>query len=186
MKEAYSKPKLLLHACCGVCSSYIPELLVPDFEVTLYFENSNIYPSEEFQLRAEAARAMADAYGIPFVEVKQDPTAWHSDVRGHATESENGPRCQKCMRHRMRKAFAYAKDHGFDYVTTTMSVSRNKVISTINEIGYALSEEFGIPYIDRDWKKNGGEDASQRRSKNAGIYRQRYCGCVYSKVTRDR
>jgi len=186
MDQHESRPKLLLHACCGVCSSYVPELLIPDYDVTIYYENSNIYPSEEFQRRSDAARTMAESFGTPFIEVAQDQSAWFRDVRGHASDDEKGPRCSICMAHRMRKAFAYARDHQFDVVTTTLSVSRNKIIETIHDIGRALSEEFGVEYLDRDFKKNGGEDTSQQRSKQAGIYRQNYCGCVYSMVARKR
>jgi hypothetical protein len=185
MNKHESRPKLLLHACCGVCSSYVPEILIPDYDVTLYYENSNIYPSDEFQRRSDAARTMAEHYGIDFIDVEQDQPAWFRDVRGHAQDDEKGPRCSICMMHRMRKAFIYAKENGFDCVTTTMSVSRNKIIETINETGYALSEEFNISYLDRDFKKKGGEDESQSRSKKAGIYRQLYCGCVYSLVKRN-
>lgn len=186
MNDNKSLPKLLLHACCGVCSSYVPELLIPDFEVTIYYENSNIYPAEEFARRAEATRAMAARYGIEFIEAPQDPPAWFRAVRGHAQDEERGPRCEICLAFRMRRAFEYAKEYGFAYVATTLGVSRNKSSDGINEVGRALAEEFDISYVDRDWKKNGGEDASQLRSKQEGIYRQKYCGCVYSWHARQR
>jgi predicted adenine nucleotide alpha hydrolase (AANH) superfamily ATPase len=185
MDQHEPRPKLLLHACCGVCSSYMPELLAPDYDVTLYYENSNIWPSEEFRRRSDAARSMAESFNIPFIEVPQDHPSWFRDVRGHASDNENGERCRICMAHRMRNVFEYARDHGFDIVTTTMIMSRNKPIAMVNEIGHALSHEFGIPYLDTNFKKKGGEDASHARSKQAGIYRQNYCGCVYSFVKRN-
>ncbi len=179
------RPKLLLHACCGVCSAYMPELLIPDYDVTIYFENSNIYPSDEFRKRADAARAMAKQHGIPFIEVSQDEPAWYRAVQGHAQDRENGDRCAKCMAFRLDRAFAYAEEHGFDIVACTLGVSRRKKIEMVHEVGRTLSEKYGIPFLDRDWKKGGGEDESQRRAKEAGIYRQEYCGCVYSKFSRD-
>jgi predicted adenine nucleotide alpha hydrolase (AANH) superfamily ATPase len=174
------RPKLLLHACCGVCSSYVPEVLIPEYDVTLYFENSNIWPSDEFRRRAHAARVMAGRYGAGFVVPDQDKEAWFRAVRGHASDPENGERCRLCIAFRLEKTFAYAKERGFDAVATTLGVSRTKRIEMISEIGNRLSNAFGIPFLDRDWKKKGGEGESQSRSKNAGIYRQVYCGCVYS------
>ncbi|MCW1892210.1 MAG: epoxyqueuosine reductase QueH [Candidatus Uhrbacteria bacterium] len=180
------KPKLLLHACCGVCSAYVPELLIPDYDVTIYYENSNIYPSEEFRRRADATREMAKRYGIPFIEISQDEPSWYRSVQGHSQERENGERCQKCMAFRLDHAFAYAKEHGFSVVACTLGVSRRKKIDMVHGIGRALSEKYGISFLERDWKKGGGEDESQRRAKEAGIYRQEYCGCVYSKVRKER
>ncbi len=162
----------------------MPERLIPDYDVTLYYDNPNIWPSDEFRRRSDAARAMAESFNIPFIEVPQDQPSWFRDVRGYAQDVENGQRCRICMIHRMRKAFEYARDQGFDIVTTTMIMSRNKPIATVNEIGRTLSDEYGIPYLDTDFKKNGGEDESQLRSKRAGIFRQTYCGCVYSLVKR--
>jgi hypothetical protein len=185
MDHPAHRPKLLLHACCGVCSAYVPELLIPDYDVTIYFENSNIYPSDEFRKRADAAREMAKQHGIPFIEVSQDEPSWYRAVQGHAQDRENGERCAKCMAFRLDHAFAYAKEHGFDVVACTLGVSRRKKIDMVHAVGKTLSEKYGIPFLDRDWKKGGGEDESQRRAKEAGIYRQEYCGCVYSRVSRD-
>lgn len=184
MNHRTHRPKLLLHACCGVCSAYVPELLIPDYDVTVYFENSNIYPSDEFRRRADAAREMAKSYGIPFIEVPQDEVSWYRAVQGRAQDRENGERCATCMAFRLDRAFAYAKENGFDIVACTLGVSRRKKIDMVHAVGRTLSEKYGIPFLDRDWKKGGGEDESQRRAKEAGIYRQEYCGCVYSKVRR--
>lgn len=176
------KPRLLLHACCGVCSAYVPELLIPDYDVTIHYENSNIYPPEEFKRRADAAREMAKRYNIAFIEVKQDEPSWYRAVQGHSQDKENGPRCEKCMRFRLDRAFAYAKENEFDIVACTLGVSRRKNINMVNGVGRVMSEKYGIPFLDRDWKKGGGEIESQRRAKESGIYRQEYCGCVYSKT----
>lgn len=175
------KPKLLLHVCCGVCSAYIPEILTPDYDVTMYYENSNIYPADEFKRRADAARSIAQTYGAVFIEAPQDQDAWNLAVAGHAQDPENGERCGLCMGFRLDRAFAYAKAHDFDVVACTLGVSRRKNIEMVNSIGKNLSERYEIPFMDRDWKKGGGEVESQRRAKEAGIYRQDYCGCVYSR-----
>ncbi len=177
------KPKILLHACCGVCSALVPERLMPDFEVSIYYENSNIYPSEEFYLRQEAARFMADSFKLPFIEAPYEPTEWYKAVRGLRNEPERGKRCDKCIFHRLDKTFEFAKNHDFNCVATTLSVSRRKDVNQINKIGYALAEKYGIEFIGKDWKKQEGEKISQKRAKEAGIYRQNYCGCIYSKLS---
>jgi epoxyqueuosine reductase len=174
------KPKLLLHACCGVCSSLVPEKLIPDFDVTIYYENSNIYPSKEFELRAEAAKIMANNFNLPFILAPQDQKAWYKNIRGFALEPERGIRCTKCINFRLNKTFAYAKDNHFSWIATTLSVSRNKNAEQINELGKSLSKVYNLTFLGRDWKKQDGEKLSQLRAREAGIYRQNYCGCVYS------
>jgi predicted adenine nucleotide alpha hydrolase (AANH) superfamily ATPase len=181
-KELQTKPRLLLHVCCGVCSAYIPETLTPDYDVTMYYENSNIFPAEEFRRRSDAAKTIAEKYGAIFIEVPQDQHAWNIAVAGHAQDPENGERCKLCMGFRLDRAFKYAKEQGFDIVACTLGVSRRKNIDMVNEIGRILSEQYGIPFMNRDWKKGGGEVESQKRAKDLGIYRQNYCGCVYSKT----
>lgn len=174
--------KLLLHACCGVCSAYVPERLMPDFDVSIYYENSNIYPSDEFYRRQEAAKFMADSFKLPFIEAPYKPEEWFKDVRGLKDEPERGKRCDACFYHRLDKTFQYAKDQGFSAAATTLSVSRRKNVDQINQIGYALSEKYGIEFAGKDWKKENGENISQQRARDAGIYRQDYCGCIYSRL----
>ncbi|MBU2566523.1 epoxyqueuosine reductase QueH [Patescibacteria group bacterium] len=180
-----NKPPLLLHACCGVCSAYVPERLMPDFDVTIYYENSNIYPSDEFYKRQEAAKIMAQGFKLPFIEAPYKPEDWFKDVRGLKNEPERGKRCDACIYHRLDKTFKYAKENGFFAVATTLSVSRRKDINQVNAIGYTLAEIYGLEFIGRDWKKQEGEKISQQRAKATGIYRQEYCGCVYSKIKLD-
>ncbi len=175
-----TKPKLLLHVCCGVCSAYVPELLLPDFDVTVYFENSNLYPHEEFFRRREAAKTMADGFGLEFIEAPYSPDAWDMAVLGHVQDKEYGTRCQLCMGFRLDRTFAYAKRQGFACVATTLSVSRRKDATQVNELGAMLAERYELDFLGRDWKKKNGENISQERAKAAGIYRQTYCGCKYS------
>jgi epoxyqueuosine reductase len=181
MDSPAPRSKLLLHACCGVCSAYVPDILRREYDVTIYYDNPNIAPREEFDRRADAARTMAEKYGLPFILVPQEPVEWYRAVRGHAKDRENRERCRKCIAHRLASAFAYAKRHHFDIVATTISVSRRKDIHQVHAVGRELSEIYGTPFLDRDWRKGGGEDESQRRAVAAGIYRQEYCGCVFSK-----
>jgi len=174
------KPKLLLHACCGVCSAYVPELLIPEFDVAVYYENSNIYPQEEYFKRRDAARIMADGFNLPFLEATYSPDAWHDATLGHAEDKENGPRCGLCINFRLDRTFSFAKEHGFSWVATTLSVSRRKNVVQINEVGALLADKYGLSFLGRDWKKMNGETISQDRAKRSGIYRQDYCGCRFS------
>jgi predicted adenine nucleotide alpha hydrolase (AANH) superfamily ATPase len=180
------KERLLLHACCGVCSAYVPELLIPDFEVTVYYENSNLFPREEFFRRRDAAETMAEKFSLPFVEAPYEPVEWFRAVRGHSREREGGARCRLCLRFRLHRTFLFAKTRGFDWVATTLSVSRRKKTEVINAIGAELAAIHRINFLGRDWKKQNGENISQERAKKAGIYRQNYCGCVYSFIKSRR
>jgi epoxyqueuosine reductase len=177
-----SPKRLLLHACCGVCSAYVPDMLRREFDVAIYYDNPNIAPREEFERRAEAARTMANLYGIPFILVPQEPDGWYREVQGHEGDRENGERCRRCIAHRLASTFRYAKEHGFAVVATTISVSRRKDVKMVHAVGRELGKDYGMAFLDRDWRKGGGESESQNRAKAAGIYRQTYCGCVYSKT----
>jgi len=123
---------------------------------------------------------MAERYNLVFIEAPHDQDSWDDAVRGHEADKENETRCKKCIAFRMDRTFAYAKANGFDWVATTLSVSRRKVTSHINEIGASLAEKHRLSFLGRDWKKANGENISQERAKTAGIYRQTYCGCRYS------
>ncbi|MBU1034435.1 epoxyqueuosine reductase QueH [Patescibacteria group bacterium] len=180
------KPRLLLHACCGVCNSYVPELLLPNFDVTVYYENSNIYPSEEFDRRLEAAKTMAESFGIPFIQAPYKPEEWLAGTKGLENAPEKGARCSYCVAFRLAKTLDFAKQMDFEWVATTLSVSRRKNAQMINDIGERLSVNYGINFLGRDWKKNGGENISQERAKKAGIYRQNYCGCIFSYKARQK
>ncbi|MDD5438425.1 MAG: epoxyqueuosine reductase QueH [Patescibacteria group bacterium] len=174
------KPRLLLHACCGVCSSYVPEKLMPDFDVTVYFENSNLFPEDEFFKRRGAAQIMAQKYKLPFLTAEYAINDWFKAVRGMVKEMEGGKRCQTCIGFRLNKTMQFAKEKGFEWVATTLSVSRRKNVDQINQIGHDLAKVHGLKFLGKDWKKENGELISQQRAKEAGIYRQNYCGCVFS------
>lgn len=176
-----SKPKLLLHACCGTCSCRLPEILSEDFEVTVYYINPNIHPPKEYLQRLEDTKKVVKLQAVELIEADYVPREWFDYVRGHEHEPEGGRRCELCFEFRLWKTAVYAKANGYDAFTTALTMGRNKKASIINPIGERLAGTYGIPFISRDFKKNGGLDAAVKRMDELGIRRQDYCGCVYSK-----
>lgn len=181
-KEANNRPKLLLHACCGVCGAWVPEMLSPDYDVTVYFYNPNIYPKEEYERRRDAAEEMAKSIGVNFIEGEYDHEAWLEAVKGLEAEPEGGGRCPICFSYRLEQTARYAKENGFDFFASTLTIGRNKRADVINPIGERLSDKFGIKFLVGDWKKKGGQEESNKKSREHGIYRQHYCGCEFSLI----
>ncbi len=183
------KSRLLLHVCCGTCGSWVPRKLSHDWEVDLFYFNPNIYPEEEYRKRLEGVQLMAYELDLKLIEGDYDPRGWFKGVigttpplAGLSQEPEGGHRCQLCFKHRLHATVKYAYDHGYDAFATTLTVGRRKSADQVNPIGLELAREFGVKFLDRDWKKGGGEDMSQLLAKECGLYRQEYCGCVYSKL----
>ncbi|MFH1711634.1 MAG: epoxyqueuosine reductase QueH [Patescibacteria group bacterium] len=176
-----SKPKLLLHTCCACCGAWIPEVLSEDFEVDLFYFNPNVHPKSEYQHRLAEVHKIAEIHGLKLIEQEYDPEAWLKAVSGLENEKEGGARCSVCFEYRLRRAAKYARDNGYDVFTTTITVGRNKKADVINSIGEKLSEEFGVEFLARDFKKNAGLDTSVEKCKIYGIDRQDYCGCVFSR-----
>ena len=178
-------PTLLLHSCCAPCSSYCLEYLSRYFKITVFYYNPNIFPQEEYQKRvAEQKRLIARLpvkYPVEFIEGTYRPEDFFSMARGLETVPEGGERCFRCYELRMRKAAEYAASHRFDYFTTTLSISPLKNAEKLNEIGLKLAEETGVPYLISDFKKKNGYKRSIELSAEYGLYRQNYCGCVYSR-----
>ena len=177
---------LLLHACCAPCSSATLERLSAHFDLTILYYNPNIYPPEEYHRReAELERFVEQAgYHYPVVELPYDPQEFYSAVTGLENEPERGGRCTVCYRLRMRRAAQYAKEHGFDWFTTTLSISPHKDAARINQIGQELEAEFGIRHLPSDFKKQNGYLRSLQLSEEYGLYRQDYCGCEFSAKAR--
>ena len=177
-------PRLLLHACCAPCSSYCLEYLSQFFSITVLFYNPNIYPEEEFSKRAQEEKRLISALKtkneINFVQCDFDPSEFYNAVKGLEDCREGGERCRKCFELRLRKTAAYAKEKGFDYFTTTLTISPLKNAEVLNEIGEKAAEEHGIKHLPSDFKKKGGYQRSIALSKEFGLYRQDYCGCVFS------
>lgn len=190
IEKSKKKPSLLLHACCAPCSSYVLEYLSGFFDITIFFYNPNISPEAEFYKRtAELTRLIGEMplpRPVKFIEGEYDPERFFEIAKGLETLPEGGERCFKCYELRLRQSAEEAKKGGFDYFTTTLSISPHKNAEKLNEIGAKLSEEFGISYLFSDFKKRNGYKRSCELSEIYGLYRQNYCGCVYSKAEAER
>lgn len=174
------KQRLLLHTCCGPCSTHCIEELKVDHDVTLLFYNPNIHPMGEYLRRREAAEKVASSIDIPIIEIPYTPEAWVEHTKGFEEEPEGGRRCGLCFSQRMEATAIHAKENGFDCFTTTMTISPHKDAKLINEIGEKVAEKHGVRWLHSDFKKNDGFRKSTEMSKELGIYRQHYCGCFYS------
>lgn len=183
--EAQHKPRLLLHACCAPCSSYVLEYLSRYFNITVMFYNPNISPASEFEYRAEELqrliKEMPLSSSVDCVIASYDPTEFNAIAKGREHLPEGGERCTACFRLRLKHSAAYAKDHNYDYFTTTLSISPLKDSERLNSIGGELSKEYDVPYLFSDFKKREGYKRSIQLSADYHLYRQDYCGCAYSK-----
>ena len=178
-------PKLLLHSCCAPCSSYCLEYLSRYFAITVLYYNPNISPREEFLKRVEEQRRLISELPtknpVELVVDDYDPNEFFSAVKGLEDCKEGGERCFVCYRLRLERAARYAAAHGFDYFCSTLSISPLKNAQKLNEIGEELSEIYKIPNLPNNFKKKGGYLRSIELSREYGLYRQNYCGCVFSK-----
>ena len=184
IKTLGRKPKLLLHACCAPCSSAVLEQLVQVFDITLFFYNPNISPESEFVFRLDELKRLVPEMGLSadVVAPPYNNEEFESVIKGMETLPEGGERCKKCYRLRLDKSVYFAKENGFDYVTTTLSISPYKNAAWLNEIGQELSEKYGVKYLFSDFKKGEGYKRSCSLSAQYNLYRQNYCGCKYSKT----
>ncbi len=182
------KPSLLLHACCAPCSSYVLEYLHERFEITLYFCNPNIAPVEEYNYRCTELKRLVREMGldIKIIEEEYAPEPFYELSRGLENLPERGGRCRKCIGYRLKMAGAKAAELHADYFTTTLTISPHKDCAFINECGAEVSEECGVPYLFSDFKKHEGYKRSIELSRKYDLYRQDYCGCIYSKIARER
>ena len=185
IKKGKTKPSLLLHVCCAPCSSYVIEYLSKFFNITIYYYNPNISPIQEYNFRLEELsrllKEMKEAENIEVLPCEYDPETFYEIAKGLEKEKEGGERCFKCYRLRLEKTAEAAKEKGFDYFTTTLSISPYKNAEKLNEIGKELSEKYNVPYLFSDFKKKNGYKRSIELSKEYDLYRQDYCGCIYSK-----
>ena len=184
------KEKLLLHACCAPCSSYVLEYLKNQYDITVFYYNPNITESAEYEKRvSEIKRFISEApftQEVKLVEGRYDPESFLEIAKGLEDEPERGARCYKCYELRMNEAAHFAKENGYDIYTTTLSISPHKNATWLNEIGARLSEEIGIAYLYSDFKKKNGYARSIQLSKEYNLYRQDFCGCVFSKRQRKK
>lgn len=178
-------PTLFLHSCCAPCSSYVLEYLSKYFKITVFYYNPNIYPDEEYYKRVEEQKQFIKDFKsdnpIDFAEGNFDKDRFYAVTKGMENLPEGGERCFKCYELRLREAAKYAKSHGFDYFTTTLSISPLKNAQKLNEIGLSLANEYSIKYLVSDFKKKNGYKRSVEISRQYGMYRQNYCGCIFSK-----
>ena len=174
LKDLAVKPKLLLHVCCAPCSSYVLEYLSNYFNITVFYYNPNISSFEEF------VKEYPFKEEISIIDGEYDNERFEEEIKGLENEKEGGARCFKCYRLRLSKSAKYARDNNFDYFTTTLTISPYKNANKLNEIGSELEEEYGIKYLYSDFKKKNGYKRSIELSHEYNLYRQDYCGCVYS------
>lgn len=177
-------PRLLLHSCCGPCSSYVLEYLSEFFAITVFYYNPNIYPEEEYWFRVKEQEVLIEKipakHPIHFLSGEYEVEKYYRAVKGLKQEREGGDRCLACYRLRLTEAAHLAKENGFDYFTTTLSISPHKDSQVLNALGQEIAEQFGVAYLLSDFKKRGGYQRSVELSKEFGMYRQDYCGCVFS------
>ena len=177
-------PRLLLHSCCAPCSSNCIEVL-SNFMVTVFYYNPNISSDEEYKKRVAEQIRFIKEFDTPnkveFIEGDYEPDVFFKEVKGLEKEPEGGKRCFKCYELRLRKTAELAKAEAYDYFTTTLTISPLKNSVKLNETGLKLQEEYGVNYLLSDFKKQEGYKRSIELSKEYGLYRQNYCGCVYSR-----
>ena len=185
---AGTKPHLFLHACCAPCSSYVLEYLSQYFEITVFYYNPNISPKEEYEKRVEEQRRLIEAmpavHPIRLEAGPYEPERFYQASRGHEQDPEGGERCFSCYRLRLEEAARMAQAGGYDYFTTTLTISPLKNAQKLNEIGSRLAEEYHVACLPSDFKKKGGYLRSIELSRQYDLYRQDYCGCVFSKRER--
>jgi predicted adenine nucleotide alpha hydrolase (AANH) superfamily ATPase len=182
--EAGTVPTLLLHSCCAPCSSYVLEYLSDYFRITVLYYNPNIYPEQEYRMRAVEQQHFIERfpakYPICYVEGNYDPKEFYACAKGMEQLPEGGERCFACYRLRLLETVRMAQKMGCDYFATTLSISPLKNAEKLNEIGEQLAEEYGVRWLPNDFKKKNGYKRSTELSSEYGMYRQDYCGCVFS------
>ena len=177
-------PSLLLHSCCGPCSSYCIEYLSQYFNITVFYYNPNIYPDEEYYHRVKEQQRFIEAFPtkhpVSFIEGDYDKNRFYDIAKGLEHEPEKGARCHKCYELRLRRTAEVAAEKSFDFFTTTLTISPMKDSQVLNEIGIRIGEEVGVSWLPSDFKKKEGFKRSTELSAEYDMYRQDYCGCVYS------
>ena len=172
--------RILLHACCGPCSTEVINRLAAEFELTLFFYNPNIFPKEEYERRLAEAKRFAEDGGIRFISGDWDHDLWLEAVKGLESEPEGGKRCRACFAHRLGEAAKTARREGAEAFTTTLTISPHKRAADVNSAGEEAGEKEGVAFISEDFKKKDGFLKSCRAAREAGMYRQDYCGCEFS------
>ena len=187
IKALDKKPSLLLHACCGPCSTFPLKFLTQFFDVTIFYNNSNIYPSDEYYRRKDELKKFLEYFYRDFgakvevIETEYDNETYNIDLEPYKDLDEGTTRCFICYEKRMDEAYKYANNHKFDYFTTVMTISRQKNSQVLNAIGKKISEKYDYTkYFFSDFKKNKGIDEAREMKLHYNLYQQLYCGCKYS------
>ncbi|MEE0914133.1 MAG: epoxyqueuosine reductase QueH [Ruminococcus sp.] len=178
-------PKLLLHACCAPCSSYCLEYLSQYFEITVLYFNPNISDKEEYEYRLNEEKRLISLMNfknpVNMIDGEYEPKDFFNAVKGLEREPEGGKRCEKCFRLRLEETAKKAKELGFDYFTTTLTISPLKNAQLLNQIGEEYAKQYGVNWLYSDFKKKEGYKRSIVLSQQYDLYRQNFCGCVYSR-----
>ena len=186
-----TKPEILLHSCCGPCSSSVLELLAKYFEVTVLWYNPNLYPEAEYEKRLATQKQLIDAIGNDGVKAKLLVEPWRSEdyfsrIKGLENEPEEGKRCLECFKIRLDETARIAAERGFEWFCTTLTVSSRKDAVAINAIGREAASKYGVKWLPSEFKKREGNHRSIILSEKYGLYRQEYCGCVFSMANREK
>ena len=192
LKAEEKRPSLLLHSCCAPCSSYVLEYLSEYFDITVFYYNPNIYPEEEYGERVSEQKRLIEEFNeqwkndrertpIRFLEGNYEPERIFLVSRGLENEPEGGARCTECFRLRLSEAASAAREGGFDFFTTTLTISPLKDAERLNWLGEEIGKQFGVPFLNSDFKKKNGYRRSTELSREHHLYRQNYCGCVFSR-----
>ena len=184
LKKNRNKPSLLLHICCAPCATHTVELLKKDFCLTGLFYNPNIQPEMEFNRRKDEAQRLASLMNFNLICQHEGQAEWFESVKGLEKEPEGGKRCSICYEFRLDKAARFAKENGFTWLATTLTISPHKKATIINEIGKTVSEKYGLNFFAADFKKKDGFKISCELSEKYQLYRQDYCGCLFSLATK--
>lgn len=188
--NSHSVPNLLLHVCCAPCSSYVLEYLSSYFRISLYYYNPNIAPKSEFDKRIMELKRFIEEFSVKYpVSLETEeyrPEEFYAIAKGLEEEPEGGIRCYRCYEQRLEQTAIKCAAEGYDYFTTTLSISPYKNAVWLNEIGERLAEVYGVNYLYADFKKRNGYQRSIQLSKEYDLYRQDYCGCIFSKKERER
>lgn len=184
------RPTLLLHACCAPCSSYVLEYLTKHFDITLFFYNPNISPKMEYDFRADELYRLVQEMGledrVSILHGTYEPKRFEEMARGLETLPEGGSRCKRCYEMRLSESARVAVERDFDFYTTTLSISPHKNAEWLNEIGDEMARRYGTRYLTSDFKKRNGYKRSCALSEEYHLYRQNYCGCIYSKEAAEK
>ncbi|MCK5416708.1 epoxyqueuosine reductase QueH [Candidatus Parcubacteria bacterium] len=180
-EQDLKKPKLLLHICCISCGAYVSQVLNKDFELTLFFYNPSIYPKSEYEKRLKTVNEIAKKENLNIIFGEYDHEKWLDKIKGLENEPERGARCKICYIDRLQKSAEYASNNGFDYFTTTLTISPHKDAKLILEFGNELSKQYNVKFLEEDFKKKDGFKKSVKLSYELNLYRQDYCGCEFSK-----